>query len=209
MAVAALRERFGQAGCTIPETVRVSTGFPKGFHGHAKAIGQCSRTRAALTPITKSLFCAGRLTAGPPRCFVRRHYHECPTTGSAVDLAPSISPPPNERTRASGELPRLEKKSSVATTNPRPATRAPSARLPSRCPLSSWSAPHLATARPQNPNAGARSATASAGRRFCRPQHPRQMPWSFFLRLSSIFLIASSAEWLFWTFSTSWAVGCR
>jgi hypothetical protein len=52
-------------------------------------------------------------------------------------------------------------------------------------------------------------ATALAGRQFCRRQHPWQMPWSFFLRLSSIFLIASSAELPFWTFCTSWPVGCR
>jgi hypothetical protein len=42
-----------------------------------------------------------------------------------------------------------------------------------------------------------------------RAQHPRQMPWSFFLRPSSAFFIASSAEFPFWTPCTPWAVGCR
>lgn len=40
-AVAALRKRFARAGYTVPESVRVSVGFPKGSHGRAKAIGQC------------------------------------------------------------------------------------------------------------------------------------------------------------------------
>ena len=41
MAVVALRERFEQAGHSVPETVRVSIGFPQGSHGRAKAIGHC------------------------------------------------------------------------------------------------------------------------------------------------------------------------
>lgn len=40
-ATAALRNRFARKGYTVPTTVRVSVGWPKGTHGTQHTIGQC------------------------------------------------------------------------------------------------------------------------------------------------------------------------
>lgn len=60
-ATVALRKRFTAKGYTVPTTVRVSVGWPKGTHGSQHTIGQCWHT-AASTDKHNEIFVSPEIT---------------------------------------------------------------------------------------------------------------------------------------------------